>query len=65
MLFFSLFCVTSLGRGGGLYLEGRIQGGAYFRNFTVSEFLLFFGPWGQIIYFVLRKKPGENKLKYG
>ena len=26
------FCVTSLG---GLYLEGLIHGGAYFRNFTV------------------------------
>ena len=22
---------------GGLYLEGLIQGGAYFRNFTVSQ----------------------------
>ena len=57
-----LFCDTSLG---GLYLEGLIQGGAYFRNFTVSEFLSFFGPWGQIICFGLRKKAGENKLKYG
>ena len=28
------FCVTSLG---GLYLEGLIHGGAYFRNFTVSS----------------------------
>ena len=28
-----VFCVTSLG---GLYLEGLIHGGAYFRNFTVS-----------------------------
>ena len=28
------FCVTSLG---GLYLEGFIHGGAYFRNFTVSS----------------------------
>ena len=28
-----LFCVTSLGD---LYLEGRIHGGAYFRNFTVN-----------------------------
>ena len=27
-----VFCVTSLG---GLYLEGLIHGGAYFRNFTV------------------------------
>ena len=27
------FCVTGLG---GLYLEGLIHGGAYFRNFTVS-----------------------------
>ena len=27
------FCVTGLG--GGLYLEGLIHGGAYFRNFTV------------------------------
>ena len=27
------FCVTRLG---GLYLEGLIHGGAYFRNFTVS-----------------------------
>ena len=27
------FCVTSLG--GGLYLDGLIHGGAYFRNFTV------------------------------
>ena len=26
------FCVTGLG---GLYLEGLIHGGAYFRNFTV------------------------------
>ena len=26
------FCITSLG---GLYLEGLIHGGAYFRNFTV------------------------------
>ena len=29
-----VFCVTSLG-GGGLYLEGLIHGGAYFRNVTV------------------------------
>ena len=29
-----VFCVTSLG---GLYLEGLIHGGAYFRNFTVSS----------------------------
>ena len=28
----TVFCVTSLG---GLYLEGLIHGGAYFRNFTV------------------------------
>ena len=27
-----VFCVTGLG---GLYLEGFIHGGAYFRNFTV------------------------------
>ena len=27
------FCVPGLG-GGGLYLEGLIHGGAYFRNFT-------------------------------
>ena len=27
-----VFCVTSLG---GLYLEGLIHGGTYFRNFTV------------------------------
>ena len=31
------FCVTSLGGGGGLYSEGLIQGGAYFRNFTVYK----------------------------
>ena len=30
------FCVTGLG---GLYLEGLIHGGAYFRNFTVSLFV--------------------------
>ena len=30
-----VFCVTSLG---GLYLEGLIHGGAYFRNFTVFPF---------------------------
>ena len=29
-----VFCVTSLG---GLYLEGLIHGGAYFRNVTVYE----------------------------
>ena len=29
-----VFCVTDLG---GLYLEGLIHGGAYFRNFTVTE----------------------------
>ena len=29
-----VFCVTGLG---GLYLEGLIHGGAYFRNFTVIE----------------------------
>ena len=28
-----VFCVTSLG---GLYLEGFIHGGAYFRNFSVA-----------------------------
>ena len=28
------FCVTGLG---GLYLEGLIHGGAYFRNFTVFK----------------------------
>ena len=30
-----VFCVTGLG---GLYLEGPIHGGAYFRNFTVYEY---------------------------
>ena len=30
-----VFCVTILRGGGGLYLEGLIHGGAYFRNFTV------------------------------
>ena len=29
-----VFCVTSLG---GLYLEGLINGGAYFRSFTVPS----------------------------
>ena len=29
-----VFCVTILG---GLYLAGLIHGGAYFRNFTVSQ----------------------------
>ena len=29
-----VFCVMSLG---GLYLEGLIHGGSYFRNFTVYE----------------------------
>ena len=29
-----VFCVTGLG---GLYLEGLIHGGAYFRNFTVYK----------------------------
>ena len=33
-----VFCVTSLG---GLYLEGLIHGGAYFRNFTVCYFTYF------------------------
>ena len=28
------FCVTGLG---GLYLEGLIHGGAYFRNFTIAR----------------------------
>ena len=32
--FFRGFCVTILG---GLYLEGLIHGGAYFRNFTVYK----------------------------
>ena len=32
------FCVTSLQ---GLYLEGLIHGGAYFRNFTVNYFKVF------------------------
>jgi len=32
-------CVTSLG---GLYLEGLIHGGAYFRNFTVFYTSVFF-----------------------
>ena len=27
---------------GGLYLEGFIHGGAYFRNFTVGDFVIFF-----------------------
>ena len=30
-----VFCVTSLG---GVYLEGLLHGGAYFRNFTVCSF---------------------------
>ena len=30
------------GFGGGLYLEGLIHGGAYFRNFTVFQVILFF-----------------------
>ena len=31
-----VFCVAALGGGGGgVYLEGLIHGGAYFRNFTV------------------------------
>ena len=29
-----VFCIMILG---GLYLEGLIRGGAYFRNFTVSQ----------------------------
>ena len=33
-----VFCVTSLR---GLYFEGLIHGGAYFRNFTVSTILGF------------------------
>ena len=35
------FCVTNLG---GLYLEGLIQGEAYFRNFTVYKkiYAIFF-----------------------
>ena len=32
------FCVTGLG---GLYLEGLIHGGVYFRNFTVVQFSIF------------------------
>ena len=32
-----VFCVTNLG---GLYLEGLIHGGAYFRNFTVFVYPL-------------------------
>ena len=42
-----MFCVTGLG---GLYLEGLIQGGAYFRNFTVLCIFfqdgLYVGPKG-------------------
>ena len=34
-----VFCVTSLG---GLYLEGRMHGGAYFRNFTVYYYAWLF-----------------------
>ena len=34
-----VFCVTSLG---GLYLEGLIHRGAYFRNFTVFYYYQFF-----------------------
>ena len=30
------FLRYEFGGGGGLYLEGIIQGGAYFRNFTVA-----------------------------
>ena len=33
-----VFCVTGLG---GLYLEGLIHGGAYFRNFTVNCLHMF------------------------
>ena len=32
-----VFCVSGLG---GLYLEGLIHGGAYFRNFTVYQLLV-------------------------
>ena len=33
-----VFCVTSLG---GLYLEGLMHGGAYFRNFSVFHLVQF------------------------
>ena len=32
------FCITSLG---GLYLEGLMHGGAYFRNFTVYKLIVW------------------------
>ena len=35
-----VFCVMSLG---GLYLEGLIHGGAYFRNFTVCVAMCSYG----------------------
>ena len=40
-----VFCVTSLG---GLYLEGLIHGGAYFRNFTVLLVFLLRGEISQL-----------------
>ena len=40
----SVFCVTSLG---GLYLEGLIHGGAYFRNFTLPTNLSIRRFWGK------------------
>ena len=43
------FCVTSLG--GGVYLEGLIHGGAYFRNFTL--------PVGVILDTYVSKKYSE------
>ena len=35
-------CVMSLG---GLYLEGLIHGGAYFRNFTVCNCVILYAWW--------------------
>ena len=60
------FGVTSLR---GLYLEGLIYGGAYFRNFTVFLFSLVpvHFPLMQfiIIYFLLESHEGMIKYKKG
>ena len=62
-----VFCVTSLG---GLYLEGLIHGGTYFRNFTISSSDSKWNNRGVILtqkrYFILStsKAAGKNISKF-
>ena len=47
---------------GGLYLEGPIHGGAYFRNFTVCQNISFYFSWCQRLLVLMNFHPPFHKV---